>query len=260
MVKMISCESEKDYEKYWADFNREIMDEPIMLKKFTKSFKMKYTMTPELREVWTKITKYFYFFLNCAHLAYLNRIDQTTMRVDASWQAWVWLIIMLRLKREEELHDCILASESLRTFFQLSALLHRSFFNQGADSKFRHFLRHKVHIFRKGSQVIRLQPNYSDTTVKLQLFFLAKKESNVIAFLTISQIVEQKELTIAEIENKKLQEQEAAELAAEKLAQKESESSPRKDKWQSILEIPEIASMSEKMIRHQLNRSAQAIV
>ena len=89
---------------------------------------------------------------------------------------------------------------------------------------------------------------------------MAKKESNVIAFLTISQIVEQKELTIAEIENKKLQEQEAAELAAEKLAQKESESSPRKDKWQSILEIPEIASMSEKMIRHQLNRSAQAIV
>jgi hypothetical protein len=105
-------------------------------------------------------------------------------------------------------------------------------------------------------------PNYSDTTVKLQLFFLAKKESNVIAFLTISQVVEQKELTIAEIENKKLQEQEAAEMAAEKLAKKESEScnSPRKDKWQSILEIPEIASMSEKMIRHQLNRSAQAIV
>ena len=51
MVKMISCESEKDYEKYWADFNREIMDEPMMPKKFVKSFKMRYTMTPELREV-----------------------------------------------------------------------------------------------------------------------------------------------------------------------------------------------------------------
>ena len=51
MVKMISCESEKDYEKYWADFNREIMDEPMMPQKYAKSFKMKSTMTPELREV-----------------------------------------------------------------------------------------------------------------------------------------------------------------------------------------------------------------
>jgi transposase len=51
MVKMVSCELEKDYEKVWADFNREIMDEPIMPKKFVKKIKMKYTMTPELREV-----------------------------------------------------------------------------------------------------------------------------------------------------------------------------------------------------------------
>ena len=51
MVKMVSCELEKDYEKLWADFNREIMDEPIMPKKFVKKIKMKYTMTPELREV-----------------------------------------------------------------------------------------------------------------------------------------------------------------------------------------------------------------
>ena len=51
MVKMISCESEKDYEKYWADFNREIMDEPMMPQKYAKKFKMKSTMTPELREV-----------------------------------------------------------------------------------------------------------------------------------------------------------------------------------------------------------------
>ena len=51
MVKMISCETEKDYEKHWADFNREIMDEPIMPEKFTKKFRMKYIMTPELREV-----------------------------------------------------------------------------------------------------------------------------------------------------------------------------------------------------------------
>ena len=51
LVKMISCESESDYEKYWADFNREIMDEPIMPKKYAKNFKMRFTMTPELREV-----------------------------------------------------------------------------------------------------------------------------------------------------------------------------------------------------------------
>jgi hypothetical protein len=63
MVKMISCESEKDYEKYWADFNREIMDEPIMLKKFTKNFKMKYTMTPELREVKRKLRNTYNFLL-----------------------------------------------------------------------------------------------------------------------------------------------------------------------------------------------------
>lgn len=51
MVKMISCETEKDYEKYWADFNREVMEEPMMPKKFVKKFQMRYTMTPELREV-----------------------------------------------------------------------------------------------------------------------------------------------------------------------------------------------------------------
>ena len=51
LVKMISCESESDYEKYLADFNGEIMDEPIMPKKYAKNFKMRFTMTPELREV-----------------------------------------------------------------------------------------------------------------------------------------------------------------------------------------------------------------
>ena len=51
LVKMITCESESDYEKYWADFNREIMDELIMPKKYAKNFEMRFTMTPELREV-----------------------------------------------------------------------------------------------------------------------------------------------------------------------------------------------------------------
>ena len=75
--------------------------------------------------------------------------------------------------------------------------------------------------------------------------------------------MEQKELAIAELENKKLQEQEAAEKAAEKLAQKETENSytsPRKDKWHSILEIPDIASISDKMLKDRLLNSAQANV
>ena len=59
LVKMISCESESDYEKYWADFNREIMDEPIMPKKYAKNFKMRFIMTPELREVGTKSSEFF---------------------------------------------------------------------------------------------------------------------------------------------------------------------------------------------------------
>ncbi|XP_028398373.1 uncharacterized protein LOC114521985 [Dendronephthya gigantea] len=124
MIKMISCETESDYEKYWADFNREIMDEPMVPKKFAKKFKMRLIMTPELREV-----------------------------------------------------------------------------------------------------------------------------------------VDEKEEVIALLENKKLQEQEAVEKAAERLAEKsESSSSPKKDKWQSILEIPEIATMSQAMFRDRLNRSAQANV
>ena len=83
----------------------------------------------------------------------------------------------------------------------------------------------------------------------------------LLNFHVFSQVVEQKELALAEIENKKLQEQEEAEKAAERLAQMESaKNSPQKDKWQSVLEFPDFSSMSEKMFRNQLNRSAQANV
>ena len=66
---------------------------------------------------------------------------------------------------------------------------------------------------------------------------------HVVAYLYYTfQVVEEKELEIAQMENKKLLEQETAEKAAEKLAEKEPECStyPRKDSWQSVLEIPEI--------------------
>ena len=71
--------------------------------------------------------------------------------------------------------------------------------------------------------------------------------TEVLAYI-ILQVVDEKELVIAEIENKKVQELEAAEKTAERLAQRKSENhtSPWNDKWQSILEIPEIASMSQK--------------
>ena len=80
-------------------------------------------------------------------------------------------------------------------------------------------------------------------------------------FHTFCKVVEQKELTLAEIENKKLQEQEEAEKAAERLEQMESaKNSPKKDKWQSVLEFPDICLMSEKMFQDRLNRSVQANV
>ena len=93
--------------------------------------------------------------------------------------------------------------------------------------------------------------------------YLLQAILHVVAYLYYNfQVVEEKELAIAQMENKKLLEQEAAEKTAEKLAEKEPElsTSPRKDNWQSIFEIPEIASISQKMFRDQLNRSAQANV
>ena len=89
----------------------------------------------------------------------------------------------------------------------------------------------------------------------------AKSVSLIFFSDSFSQIVEQKELSLAEIENKKLQEQEEAEKAAERLAQIESANdSAKKDKWQSVPEFPDCSSVSEKMFTDQLNRSVQANV
>ena len=55
MVKMMICDTEKDYEKLWADFNREITDEPLVPRRFVKNIKLNFTMTPELREVCVKL-------------------------------------------------------------------------------------------------------------------------------------------------------------------------------------------------------------
>ena len=54
MIQMISCETENEYEKLWSDFNREIMEEPLIPKRFAAEIDVKFTMSPELRQVWLK--------------------------------------------------------------------------------------------------------------------------------------------------------------------------------------------------------------
>ncbi len=54
MTQMISCETENEYEKLWSDFNREIMEEPLIPKRFAAEIDVKFTMSPELRQVWLK--------------------------------------------------------------------------------------------------------------------------------------------------------------------------------------------------------------
>ena len=51
MVQIISCETEEEYEKLWAEFNREIMEEPLVPKRFATNTDIKFIMSPELRQV-----------------------------------------------------------------------------------------------------------------------------------------------------------------------------------------------------------------
>ena len=51
MVQMISCETEEEYEKLWEEFNREIMEEPLVPKRFAANTDIKFIMSPELRQV-----------------------------------------------------------------------------------------------------------------------------------------------------------------------------------------------------------------
>ena len=48
MMKMVCCEEEIEYECLWRDYNRAIMDAPILPKKWVTNEDIKWTITPEL--------------------------------------------------------------------------------------------------------------------------------------------------------------------------------------------------------------------
>ena len=51
MMKMVRCETEKEYEQLWKDYNKVLSDEPFLPKKFAVKEDSVYSMTPELIEV-----------------------------------------------------------------------------------------------------------------------------------------------------------------------------------------------------------------
>ena len=51
MMKMVRCETEKDYEALWREYNKALSDEPFLPKKFAMKEDFDYSMTPELMEV-----------------------------------------------------------------------------------------------------------------------------------------------------------------------------------------------------------------
>jgi hypothetical protein len=57
MIQMISCETEAEYERLWGDFNREIMEEPLIPKRFAAKSDVKFVMNQDLRQVWFKFKK-----------------------------------------------------------------------------------------------------------------------------------------------------------------------------------------------------------
>jgi hypothetical protein len=54
MIQMISCETEAEYERLWNEFNREIMEEPLIPKRFAVKSSMKFVMNQNLCQVWLK--------------------------------------------------------------------------------------------------------------------------------------------------------------------------------------------------------------
>ena len=48
MFRMIRCEVEREYEELWKEYNKTIIQEPFVPKKFEVECKLEYTMTPEL--------------------------------------------------------------------------------------------------------------------------------------------------------------------------------------------------------------------
>ena len=51
MMRMVRCETEKEYEALWREYNKALSDEPFLPKKFAMKEDFKYSMTPELMEV-----------------------------------------------------------------------------------------------------------------------------------------------------------------------------------------------------------------
>ena len=48
MTRMVRCETERDYEELWNEYNKAILGEPFLPKKFVVACDMPHTMTPEL--------------------------------------------------------------------------------------------------------------------------------------------------------------------------------------------------------------------
>lgn len=48
MLRMVRCETEREYEELWKEYNKAITGEPFVPKKFAVQFEMPYSMTPEL--------------------------------------------------------------------------------------------------------------------------------------------------------------------------------------------------------------------
>ena len=52
MMKMVRCETEREYEDLWRELNKAMMDEPFLPKKYVKdNVDMDWTKTPELQMV-----------------------------------------------------------------------------------------------------------------------------------------------------------------------------------------------------------------
>ena len=48
MMKMIRCETDREYESLWEQYNKLLMTEPFLPKKYKVAVKAEYSMTPEL--------------------------------------------------------------------------------------------------------------------------------------------------------------------------------------------------------------------
>ena len=49
MLKMVRVETERDYEELWKEYNKELLEEPFLPKKFQVKMDMEFSMTPEFQ-------------------------------------------------------------------------------------------------------------------------------------------------------------------------------------------------------------------